>query len=76
MLRGMSIRRFVRLLRDPRLQSRNPTVDTSLAKTARATLHACSSGPNPGMFTSTGAVYKHIAEGHKNYSESFKKEKG
>ncbi len=51
-------------------------MDTSLAKTARATLHACGSGPNPGMFTSTGTVYKHIAEGHKNYSESFKKEKG
>ena len=74
----MSLRRFLRLLLDKNWQP--PTVDDSLAKTAKDALH--SRGPGMGgsgslgSYGATDAVYKHIAEGHENYAKSFKKKDG
>ena len=68
-----SIRRFLRLLRDPRVHSRIPTVDTSVARTAK---DALASGGNRGGHTSTSPVYDHIADGAENYAKSFAKKDG
>ena len=69
----MSLRRFLRLLLDKNWQP--PTVDDSLAKTARDALHF-RAPRGSGGFASSGAVYEHIAEGHENYTKSFKKKDG
>ncbi len=68
-----SIRRFLRLLRNPRVHSRIPTVDTSVARTAK---DALASGGNRGGHTSTSPVYDHIADGAENYAKSFEKKDG
>ena len=64
----MSLRNFFRLLRHgPPPDGRG--VDNSLAKAANDSIHVCSSGSGPGQ------SYQQIEEGHKNYAESFKKNK-
>ena len=71
-----SIRRFFRLLRDPRVHSRIPTADTSVARTAKDALHVTARVADNSGFSSTGAVYKHIADGAENYAKSFEKKDG
>lgn len=76
----MSLRRFFRLLLNKNWQPPAPSVDDSLAKTAKDALH--SSGPGMGgtgslgSYGATDAVYTQIAEGHQNYAKSFKKKDG
>lgn len=69
----MSLRRFLRLLLDKNWQPSVPKADDSLARTTKDTLHSTSTKGTRG-FSSTGAVYERIAEGHENYAKSFKKE--
>jgi len=72
----MSLRNFFRLLRHgPPSDGRG--VDDSLAKAANDASHVCASGSGPGgpVYSPTSGVYKQIEEGHKNYAESFKKNK-
>ena len=73
----MSLRNFFRLLRHgPPSDGRG--VDDSLAKAANDSLHVCASGSGAGgppVYSPTSGVYKQIEEGHKNYAESFKKNK-
>ena len=66
----MSVRRFFRLLLDKNWHGPVPTVDDSLAKTAKHAGHV--GGRVPGS-SSTSKVYEHIGEGHENYAKSFKK---
>jgi len=69
----MSLRSFFRLLRSDRLPDPASGVDDSLARTAKEAMHI--RGSQGGLqYHGTEAVYKHIAKGHKNYTESFDKE--
>lgn len=72
----MGVRRSPRLLFDKDGQPPVPTLDNSLAKTAKDALHSRAERGLFAGFSSTGAVYEHIAEGHENYAKSFEKEKG
>lgn len=67
----MSLRRFFRLLRTNRLPASG--VDDSLARTAKDAMHIRGGNKSGTHYYGTEAVYKHIAEGHKNYAKSFKK---
>lgn len=68
----MSLRNFFRLLRHgPPSDGRG--VDDSLTKAIKDATHVCTSPSGPGA--STAGVYRRIEEGHKNYAESFKKNK-
>ncbi len=67
----MSLRNFFWLLRHGSLPDRR--VDDSLAKAAKDSVHVCTSWSGPRSPTS--GVYRRIEEGHKNYAESFKKNK-
>ena len=73
---SVCLRRFFRLLLDKNWQPPVASADDSLAKTAKDALHVRGERGAGGQFTSTGAVYKHIAEGHQNYAKSFKKKRG
>ena len=66
----MSLRNFFRLLRHGPPPDRRG-VDDSLAKAAKDSLHVGQG--QGGQSASTSAAYKQIEEGHKNYTESFKK---
>ena len=70
----MSLRRFFRLLLDKNWQPSVPTVDDSLAKTAMDALDI-RGGPGAGgaAFPGTSQAHERIAEGHENYTKSFKK---
>ena len=52
-----------------------PTVDDSLAKTAKDAMHMRGGDPGSGGsgFSGTSGLYEHIGEGHENYAKSFKK---
>ena len=71
----MSLRRFFRLLLNKNWQPSVPTVDDSLAKTARDAMHMRGGDPGSGGtgFSGTSDLYKYIGEGHENYAKSFKK---
>ena len=69
----MGLRRFFRLLLDKNWQPPVESVDDSLAKTARDTLHIRGPASHAGGISSTSTVYDHIEKGYKNYAKSFKK---
>ncbi len=70
----MILRRFFRLLLNKNWQPSASTVDDSLAKTAMDALDI-RSGPGAGgaAFPGTSQAHERIAEGHENYTKSFKK---
>lgn len=76
----MGVRRFLRLLFDKDWRPPVPTLDNSLAKTAKDAIHVTrggSGGPGwSGGFSGTSKIYDHIAEGHEDYAKSFEKEEG
>ena len=72
----MSLRRFFRLLLDKNWQPPVPSVDDSLAKTAKDAIHItppAGSGLIGMLFSTTQATQDHIAKGHRDYVQSFKK---
>ena len=72
----MSLRRFFRLLLNKNWQPPAPSVDDSLAKTAKDASHMRGGGPGGVAFSGTSNLYKQIEEGHENYAKSFKKKDG
>ncbi|MCE2530775.1 MAG: hypothetical protein J4G11_13035 [Acidimicrobiia bacterium] len=72
----VSLRRFFRLLLDKNWQPPVASVDDSLAKTAKDAIHVTppmGTGVIGILLSTTKATHRHLAKGHKNYTESFKK---